>query len=133
VCPNARKSAIRARNLHENTRKKLLDEGEEPSPSIFFSSLLESWSWPRNVRELENFIERSVILSRGSSLRAPIAELRPDAEEHNSSLQDMERAHILGVFRETGGVISVTANRLGIPRTTLNASMKKLGITRSEL
>ena len=94
---------------------------------------LVSWSWPGNVRELENFIERSVILSRGPSLRAPIEELRPDVQEHDPSLQDMERAHILRVFRETGGVISVTANRLGIPRTTLNARMKKLGITRSEL
>ena len=74
-----------------------------------------------------------MILSRGPNLRAPIEELRPDAQEHDSSLQDMERAHILRVFRETGGVISVAANRLGIPRTTLNARMKKLGITRSEL
>jgi len=94
---------------------------------------LVSWSWPGNVRELENFIERSVILSPGSGLRAPVAELRPDAQEHDSSLQDMERAHILRVFRETGGVISVTATRLGMPRTTLNAKMKRLGITRNEL
>ena len=94
---------------------------------------LVSWSWPGNVRELENFIERSVILSRGSSLRAPIAELRPDAHQHDSSLEDVERAHILRVFRETGGVISLTAARIGMPRTTLNAKMKRLGITRNEL
>ncbi len=94
---------------------------------------LVGWSWPGNVRELENFIERSVILTRGPDLRAPIAELRPEAQEHEFSLQDMERAHILRMFRESGGVISVTANRLGMPRTTLNARMKRLGITRGEL
>jgi transcriptional regulator with GAF, ATPase, and Fis domain len=45
----------------------------------------------------------------------------------------MERNHILRVFRETGGVISAAADRLGIPRTTLHSLMKKLGISRSDL
>ncbi len=96
---------------------------------------LMNWSWPGNVRELENFMERSVILSRGPSLRAPLAELRSDAPEDggNSTLEKVERDHILRVFRETGGVISAAANRLGMPRTTLNAMMKKLGISRADL
>jgi PAS domain S-box-containing protein len=96
---------------------------------------LTGWSWPGNVRELENFIERSVILSRGPSLRAPLAELRADSPDAgaNSTLEEVERDHILRVFRETGGVISAAANRLGMPRTTLNAMMKKLGISRSDL
>jgi formate hydrogenlyase transcriptional activator len=96
---------------------------------------LESWSWPGNVRELENFIERSVILSRGSSLRAPVSELRADAldADIDSTLDRMERNHILRVFRETGGVISVAADRLGIPRTTLHSLIKKLRISRSDL
>ena len=96
---------------------------------------LVSWSWPGNVRELENFIERSVILSRGPGLRAPLSELRADAPEagSNATLEDVERDHILRIFRETGGVISAAANRLGIPRTTLNAMMKKLGISRNDL
>jgi transcriptional regulator with GAF, ATPase, and Fis domain len=96
---------------------------------------LVSWPWPGNVRELENFIERSVILSRGPSLRAPLAELRATAAETNggSTLQEVERDYILRVFRETGGVVSTTAARLGVPRTTLNAMMKKLGISRSDL
>ena len=50
-----------------------------------------------------------------------------------AALEHMEREHILRVFRETGGVISAAANRLGIPRTTLNAMMKKLGISRHDL
>ena len=96
---------------------------------------LASWSWPGNVRELENFIERSVILSRGPNLRAPLSELRSDAEEssRSSTLEEVERVHILRVFRETGGVVSAAAARLGMPRTTLNAMMKKLGISRGDL
>ena len=93
-----------------------------------------SWPWPGNVRELENFIERSVILSRGPTLRAPLAELRALAETAGgSTLEEVERDYIVRVFRETGGVVSTTATRLGIPRTTLNAMMKKLGISRSDL
>ena len=96
---------------------------------------LVSWSWPGNVRELENFIERSVILSRGPSLRAPLAEIRHDSREAsgNSTLEYVEREHVLKVLRETGGVISKAAARLGMPRTTLNALMGKLGISRRDL
>jgi PAS domain S-box-containing protein len=96
---------------------------------------LVNWSWPGNVRELENFIERSVILSRGPNLRAPLSELRSDAQEssQDSTLEEVERVHILRVFRETSGVVSAAATRLGMPRTTLNAMMKKLGISRDDL
>jgi PAS domain S-box-containing protein len=96
---------------------------------------LMSWSWPGNVRELENFIERSVILSHGPSLRAPVEELRDEALEAggDSTLDRIERNHILRIFREAGGVISVAATRLGVPRTTLNALMNRLGISRSDL
>jgi transcriptional regulator with GAF, ATPase, and Fis domain len=96
---------------------------------------LVSWSWPGNVRELENFVERSVILSPGATLRAPLAELRSDAGDisSGSTLEEVEREYILRIFRETGGVVSATATRLGMPRTTLNAMMKKLGIARSDL
>jgi formate hydrogenlyase transcriptional activator len=96
---------------------------------------LVSWTWPGNVRELENFIERSVILTQGSSLRAPLSELRDDAPETsgNSLLEDVERDHIVRILRESEGVISAAASRLGIPRTTLNAMMKKLGVSRHDL
>jgi formate hydrogenlyase transcriptional activator len=96
---------------------------------------LVSWSWPGNVRELESFIERSVILSRGPVLRAPLAELRVDAPAGggNATLEEVARDHILRVFRETRGVVSAAASRLGMPRTTLNAMMKKLGISRGDL
>ncbi len=103
-------------------------------PSATMNALV-SWPWPGNVRELENFIERSVILSRGPTLHAPLAELRAHAVETTaaSTLQQVERDHVLRVFRETHGVISAAAIRLGLPRTTLNAMLKRLGISRNDL
>jgi formate hydrogenlyase transcriptional activator len=93
---------------------------------------MESWRWPRNVQELENFIERSVTVTRGPTLTAPLSELRVDLA-NTASLAEVEREHILRIFRETGGVISATAARLRIPRSTLNAMMKKLGVSRNDL
>ena len=117
------------------TRKYAREIGKriETIPSDTMRALVR-WPWPGNVRELENFIERSVILSRGPALRAPLAELRADAvEATGGTLADMEREYIIRVLRETGGVISAAATRLGMPRTTLNAMMKKLGISRQDL
>jgi len=96
---------------------------------------LVSWAWPGNVRELENFIERSVILSPGSTLRAPLAEIRADAPEAPAgvTLEQAERDHITRALKETKGVVSVAATRLGVPRTTLNAMMRKLKISRKDL
>ena len=96
---------------------------------------LVAWPWPGNVRELENFIERSVILSPGSTLRAPLAEIRADAPEApaGATLADVEREHIIRVLKEANGVVSAAATRLGLPRTTLNAMMRKLEISRKDL
>ena len=96
---------------------------------------MQSWSWPGNVRELENFIERSVILSRGPNLRATLGELRDDALQPaaGGTLEQVEREHVVRVLREVGGVVSKAATRLGMPRTTLNALMRKLGISRKDL
>jgi transcriptional regulator with GAF, ATPase, and Fis domain len=96
---------------------------------------LVSWQWPGNVRELENFIERSVILSTGASLRAPLAEIRQDAAEvaGGVTLEQVERDHIIRVLRESDGVVTTAATRLGLHRTTLNAMMRKLGISRKDL
>jgi formate hydrogenlyase transcriptional activator len=96
---------------------------------------LVSWQWPGNVRELENFIERSVILSTGASLRAPLAEIRPAAAElaGGGTLERVERDHIIRMLRESGGVVTTAATRLGLHRTTLNAMMRRLGISRKEL
>ena len=96
---------------------------------------LSAWKWPGNVRELENFIERAVILTPGKTLFAPIAELGEETEEMRAdgTLEQVERDYIVKVLRDCSGVISTAATRLGLPRTTLNAMMKKLGISRKEL
>ena len=85
-------------------------------------------------------MERSVILSRSTTLRAPLAEiclnasvLTAPAANASSSLEQVERDHILRALRECGGVISTAATRLGLHRTTLNAMMKKLGISRKDI
>ncbi|MEP7352057.1 MAG: sigma 54-interacting transcriptional regulator [Acidobacteriota bacterium] len=106
----------------------------ERIPPTTIRALME-WSWPGNVRELENFLERSVILSPGSTLRAPLEELRQSvqATEGSFTLDKVEREHILRILRESHGVISTAALRLGLQRTTLNAMMKRLGISRNDL
>jgi formate hydrogenlyase transcriptional activator len=98
---------------------------------------LSQWEWPGNVRELENFIERSVILSEGPVLNVPLSELKPShsGPRHDTTLESLEREHILRVLRETGGVISGlrgAAARLGMKRTTLQSRMQKMGITRAD-
>jgi PAS domain S-box-containing protein len=96
---------------------------------------LVSWTWPGNIRELENFIERSVILSRGPSLRAPLDEIHADeaGAAASNTLEQVEREHIVRVLRESGNVVTAAATKLGLHRTTLNAMMRKLGISRKDL
>ena len=91
-------------------------------------TVLSGWKWPGNARELKNFIERSVILTEGSTLRAPLVELEATQEPN---FHAAERRHILRVLRETNGVIGGpggAAEKLGLKRTTLNSKLKKLGI-----
>ena len=87
-------------------------------------------SWAGNIRELENFVERSVILTRGSVLEAPVDELAIAAAdvEVPVRLRDAERAHIARILAEANGVIGAAAARLGIPRSTLFYKMRRLGI-----
>ena len=94
---------------------------------------LVTWPWPGNVRELENFMERSVILSTGSTLHVPLGELRGDDVPTTGTLEEMEREHVLRAVRDAKGVVSTAARRLGIPRTTLNALMLKLGLSRKDV
>jgi PAS domain S-box-containing protein len=104
---------------------------------------LSRWRWPGNIRELENFLERAVILSRGPVLHVPLAELETMGEEDeddeatsaNPTLQAAERDHILRALREAKGMIGGAggaAERLGLKRTTLNSKIKKLGIERRD-
>jgi formate hydrogenlyase transcriptional activator len=124
---------------------------------------LSRWHWPGNIRELENFIERAVILSRGNVLNVPVSELQASAPlamaaaarassasapwaasaasaapapAQPMTLEASEREHILKVLRDTNGVLSGprgAAARLGLKRTTLQGKMKKLGIDRDSI
>jgi formate hydrogenlyase transcriptional activator len=115
-----------------------------PSEAI---EALVRYHWPGNIRELQNVIERAVIISKGPVLNVPLTELKadmstktsPDVSEarpvNHESLQDMlddtERTQILRALEETNGVIggpNGAAARLGIKRTTLHVRMQKLGI-----
>ena len=94
---------------------------------------LSSWHWPGNIRELENFIERAVILTRGTALEVPVSELRRTgaAVPTSSPRESSERDEILRVLKETNGRVAGpngAATRMGIKRTTLISRMKKLGI-----
>jgi formate hydrogenlyase transcriptional activator len=96
---------------------------------------LEACDWMGNIRELENFLERSVILTEGSVLHAPLGELDGPTNGLDGTLLALERDHIVRVLRETGGVIAGThgaAIRLGMKRTTLQSMIIRLHISRHE-
>ena len=96
---------------------------------------LVRYAWPGNIRELRNFIERSVILTKGAELRAPIEELSKDEVFAGDArtLADADRVHIINTLRKTDWVVGGkygAACRLGLNRTTLIFKMRKLGISR---
>jgi formate hydrogenlyase transcriptional activator len=99
-------------------------------------SMFAAHSWPGNIRELQNFIERSVILSAGSVLSPPLEELKraPEAESSQGvTLEEVERDHIRKTLEHTHWVVAGpngAAARLGIKRSTLYFRMQKLGISR---
>jgi formate hydrogenlyase transcriptional activator len=100
-------------------------------------SELTSYAWPGNIRELQNFIERSVILSSGNVLRPPLSSLKSAATmeaQEAVTLEEAERDHIRKILEQTRWVVSGpngAAARLGIKRSTLYFRMQKLGISRT--
>ena len=93
--------------------------------------VLQDWNWPGNIRELENMIERMVILTKGRTLAPPPVELDAPQDLTEDNLTEMEREHIIRVLRETNGILSGVdgaATRLGIKRTTLQSMLKRFGI-----
>jgi formate hydrogenlyase transcriptional activator len=108
-----------------------------------FMEVLARHSWPGNIRELQNLIERSVILSLGDVLRGSLPECarirqdRPESSQASTpvTLKQKERSHILRILEQTDGKIggpNGAADVLGLPRTTLIAKMKRLGINHGQ-
>lgn len=93
---------------------------------------LTRYHWPGNIRELQNFIERAVILSTGTTLQIPVRELKRGGTSGNVvTLETAERDAIVRALRDAGGKVagpSGAAAKLGMKRTTLQAKMRKLGI-----
>jgi formate hydrogenlyase transcriptional activator len=100
-------------------------------------SALTSHPWPGNIRELQNFIERSVILTSGNVLQPPLGSLQSCAGAESLgavTLEDAEREHIRKILEQTRWVVAGpngAAARLGIKRSTLYFRMQKLGISRA--
>ena len=103
---------------------------------------LAAYDWPGNIRELENFIERAVILSRGPHLTVPLAELKQRSRPRSaddarpgplSTLEDAEREHITRALQQANWLVggpSGAAAKLGMKRTTLQSKMTRLGVER---
>lgn len=98
---------------------------------------LERYNWPGNIRELQNVIERAVIMTTGSVLELETAEFRTqDVEFAPRTLAEAARAHIIRTLRKTNWVIGGrrgAAAQLGLPRTTLIAMMQRHGISRESV
>jgi formate hydrogenlyase transcriptional activator len=100
--------------------------------------VMSHYDWPGNIRELQTFIERAVILSPGPSLNAPLRELRRSWRNSGTvvTMAVAERRAILHALTEAGGRVGGAAGaaaKLGMKRTTLQARMRKLGISRSHI
>jgi formate hydrogenlyase transcriptional activator len=99
---------------------------------------LTSAAWPGNIRELENFIERAVILTQGTELNVPLAELRKSISRPQtvgSNFHDVERNTILEALKAASGKIAGhggAAERLGLKRTTLQNKMRRLNISKPD-
>jgi formate hydrogenlyase transcriptional activator len=111
---------------------RLMDKQIESIPAGVMTKL-SSWHWPGNIRELENFIERSVILTHGVALQAPIGELSNNGRTTlvAGTREANERNEIVRILKTTNGRVAGAdgaATRMGIKRTTLISRMKKLGI-----
>jgi formate hydrogenlyase transcriptional activator len=95
---------------------------------------LSRYSWPGNIRELQNLMERAALLSTGPSLRVPLAEILADPGlSGGNALEQAQREQIVRALRESNWVVggaSGAAARLGLKRTSLAYKMQKLGISR---
>src|SRR4029079_9284174 len=115
--------------------EKFARQMQKPIDSIPTETMskLQKWHWPGNIRELENLIERAVILTTGTALQVPLPEIKSSTVSvptvsPSPSDQDDDREQIIKILRQTGGMLGGpkgAAARLGIKRTTLQYKIKK--------
>jgi formate hydrogenlyase transcriptional activator len=113
-----------AENMTKQIEKITLDDMET----------LVSYPWPGNIRELQNFIERAVILTKGDVLELSPLPSGASVPKGPATLAEAERAHILNALRESNWVVggaTGAAARLGVKRTTLMSKMHKRGLSRA--
>jgi len=86
---------------------------------------LSAWHWPGNIRELEDFIERSVILSHGTVLQVPVGELTSNSNTLTPSVSSDtgEREKIIRALKETKGNRTLAAKKIGMSRRTLHRKL----------
>jgi formate hydrogenlyase transcriptional activator len=95
---------------------------------------LVRYPWPGNIRELQNFIERAMILTNGDVLQLSELPSSPIVPREPVTLAEAERDHILNALRESNWVVggaTGAAYRLGVKRTTLISKMRKRGVSRA--
>ncbi len=116
-----------------------MNRGIDTIPSETMSVLV-SYHWPGNIRELQNLVERAVILSTGPVLKVPLKDLQSQPQSAASTngkfetLEEVERRHILETLEATHWVVggrNGAAERLGLKRSTLQVRMEKMGIRRA--
>jgi formate hydrogenlyase transcriptional activator len=134
VVPPLRERLEDIPGLVEYFTHKFAHDMQKPIESISSEAMeaFSQYSWPGNIRELQNFIERAVILTRGTVLDPPLDELMRlthKAAVEPITLKDAERAHILRTLHKTNGQLAGAAALLGIPRTTLFYKIRRLGIS----
>ena len=125
--------ALASHFVHQSARRM-----GRTAPAISEAAMdaLKRWTWPGNIRELQNVLERAVILSTGQTLVLPLQDVQPKIKEMESparpagTFHEAERDAILRALRESSGVVSGAAGRLGLKRTTLQSKMRRLGIMR---
>jgi formate hydrogenlyase transcriptional activator len=108
-------------------------------PAAVMDTLMR-WHWPGNIRELQNTVERAVILSTGDTMALPgalmnLAEPRGPRRERDPEGEARERHAILAALKDAGGIVAGPAGaaaRLGLKRTTLLARMRRLGVSRGQ-
>jgi formate hydrogenlyase transcriptional activator len=117
--------------VHRYAKSMSKDIEKIPSHAM---EALAGHSWPGNIRELQNVIERAVILTKGDVLELPALPAGAAVSKEPVTLEEAERDHILNTLRETNWVVGGTAGaaaRLGVKRTTLISKMRRVGLSRA--